>query len=303
MEDIQKVESTVSSAVESTVSSAVENTDAGMELVDEHGFGCIDDHGDHPDHKVEELPVKIYSIGDIHSEFYESMAELEPSLPMVSAKFCILAGDIGCVMSKPDMLRGTLQFFKKRHKHVLMVPGNHEYYKSGFQFEAVNKRLAIMCEEEGVILLNRRTVSIDGVTFIGATLWSAIDDSGAQGLNDFSYVFASKLDYLEQFVDDYRFIKSELLKTLDSPNKVVVVTHHLPTRRLIHPRFQGHPMNSAFYTNLVDIEMMHKIKYWFCGHTHEHGKIKHGDTILTCNPMGYPGEMRFTKLSRETFDV
>lgn len=245
---------------------------------------------------------KIFTISDLHSEFYGKNRELLFDLiPKLNAKFCILAGDIGSVMLQPALLEETLLEFKSRHQYVLMVPGNHEYYGSNYKFEEVNKKLAQICAKTGVILLNRGKVTIDGITFIGATLWSAIDEAGTKAINDFNHVFESKIDYLERFIGDYQYIRSELYKAVETDNKVVVVTHHLPSYSLIHPRFHNDPINTAFYSNVVSKLPMSRIKYWFCGHTHEFSKAKYGDAVLVCNPMGYPGEKRKSVLSTETY--
>lgn len=248
----------------------------------------------------------VYAVSDIHSEFYKMVSDdkLYSLLPAVNAKYCVLAGDIGCVTKQPGVFRSTLKFFKARHKYVIMVPGNHEYYGSDYKFDSVNDTLSKICTEEGVYLLNRSTIELEGVLFIGATLWSAVDDRGFKGINDSYHVFANKVEYLEAFVQDYQFIKKELLATFDrNEGSVVVVTHHLPTAKLIHPRYKDSPINSAFYTNLTDVLPIHKVKYWFCGHTHEFSKTKILNTTFVCNPMGYPEEYRYTKTSIDTYEL
>lgn len=253
---------------------------------------------------AEPVIPKIYAVSDIHSEFFTgNIDHMLSLLPKVAAKYCVLAGDVGSVVQHPDLLRKVFQFFVARHKHVVFVPGNHEYYGCRYNVAEVDRRLFAICAEEKVHLLNRGTVMLDGVLFIGATLWSAIDDAGFDGINDSNHVFAHKVEYLEAFVKDYQFIKEELLKALDYDGPIVVVTHHLPSKRLIHSRYRDYPINTAFHTNLTDLLPMHKVKYWFCGHTHEFAKVKIMDTIFVCNPMGYPEEQRFTKTSVETYPI
>lgn len=248
--------------------------------------------------------VKIYGISDIHSEFFvEKTDKLMSLLPKVSAKYCILAGDIGCVTLQPGLLRKVFKFFVERHEYVIFVPGNHEYYGGRYKIEDINQTLAKICLKEKVYLLNRDTIVLDNVLFIGAILWSAIDDAGFKGINDSHHVFAHKVEYLDAFIEDYRFLKEELQKSLDYDMPVVVITHHLPSKRLIHPRYRDSDINSAFYTNLTDILPMHKVKYWFCGHTHEMSRVKILDTMFICNPMGYPDEIRYTKTSEETYNI
>lgn len=256
-------------------------------------------------HGLTPLATKIYAISDIHSEFYtmHNIDKLLSILPKVNAKYCVLAGDIGNVTECPDKLRKVLQFFKERHKYVIYVPGNHEYYMCGYKKSAVDEKLITICAEEGVHLLNRGTVVLDGVLFIGATLWSAVDEEGFKGIGDSKHIFKNIVEYLEEFTTDYKFIKEELFKSIELDIPVVVVTHHLPSKRLIHSRYKDDPINKAFYTNLTDILPIHKVNYWFCGHTHEYNILRVLDTFFVCNPMGYPEEFRYTKLLTEPFEI
>jgi predicted phosphodiesterase len=247
---------------------------------------------------------QIFVISDIHSEFYEDDEErLLSNLPKIKTKFCILAGDVGNVTTQPKLLKSVLLDLKTRHEYVLMVPGNHEYYECKYDRDSVLFKLREICDETKTILLFRSNIVIEGINFIGATLWSAIDDYGASSINDFSSVFKHKVDYLEAFIDDYRFIKQALYENIGNVNPTVVITHHLPTVRLIHPRFKKDPINSAFASEILDLLPTRNIRYWFCGHTHEFGQCKYGDTQIICNPVGYPGESRRTKLSTVVYEI
>lgn len=72
----------------------------------------------------------------------------------------------------------------------------------------------------------------------------------------------------------------------------VVITHHLPSRSLIHPKYltpEMKPYNQWFYCDL-DYLFSERIKCWFYGHTHTPSKDVIGGVPLLCNPIGYPGE-------------
>jgi hypothetical protein len=56
---------------------------------------------------------------------------------------------------------------------VLFVPGNHEYDMQ--DFDEARLRLQRVCDRLGLIWLDRETVVMDGVRFIGTTLWSDFD--------------------------------------------------------------------------------------------------------------------------------
>jgi Icc-related predicted phosphoesterase len=250
-----------------------------------------------------EPKTKIYIISDIHSEFYSDFNILSEKLPRVTADICILAGDIGNVTKNPNILFDTLKFYSSRHKYVIMVPGNHEYYSCKFERNKVIESLQKICKEANVILLNRSSIVISGIKFIGATLWSLIDEKTASSMTDFQHVFETRIDYASEFIEDYRYIKTELIKSLDAYEKVVVITHHLPTKRLIHKRFIDLDCNSGFYTNILDTLILRDVKLWACGHIHEFATVKYGSSQVICNPMGYPMETRYTTTSMQVYEV
>jgi predicted phosphodiesterase len=68
------------------------------------------------------------------------------------------------------------------------------------------------------------------------------------------------------------------------------MTHHLPSFKLINEKYKNSKLSSLFATDLEDIIKKYKIDYWICGHSHNKNNIQINNTILTLNPVGYPGE-------------
>ena len=102
-------------------------------------------------------------------------------------------------------------------------------------------------------------------------------------------------------IDDVDFLHNDQLQWLQNSiadcgpdDKFVVITHHLPTPHLSHPKYARYEtLNSAFYTNLLKTGVFDpRIKLWVCGHTHT--KMQYTDPtsgIQFCvNPIGYSGE-------------
>lgn len=56
-------------------------------------------------------------------------------------------------------------------KPVIYVPGNHEYYGLDFEAQRAEGRLEA-AKHRNIHVLDRDTVAIDGVSFLGATLWT-----------------------------------------------------------------------------------------------------------------------------------
>jgi len=252
--------------------------------------------------------MRIWAISDLHLEFYKSAQELfnllVPRLP--KADVLILAGDIGYAVEKfkfhPQVnhrtnLTDLLHLFKARY-----VPGNHEYYPA-VQFDRAGclKNLQEVCDETKMTLLDKSTCEIDGVEFIGTTLWSSIDYKTSKALTDCQLVFPHQLDYLEEFMNCYTWLRSELAKSAVKPR--VVITHHLPTDRLVSPLYADHPYNSGFATNVLDKLSLRNVKLWVCGHSHMQNTTKYGDTRLVLNPVGYPNEKNTLPFSDKVYDV
>ena len=73
--------------------------------------------------------------------------------------------------------------------------------------------------------------------------------------------------------------------------KFVVVTHHCPSHKSIHPQFKHATiMNGGFTSQLDDfIAYRPQIKYWLFGHTHWRHEYTIGETVVCNNARGYVG--------------
>src|SRR5205814_80236 len=90
----------------------------------------------------------------------------------------VLAGDIGSYQS--GSLLESADFGLERFSPkagwpvpVLYVPGNHEY--DNLDFDTTHARLRDICKRLGITWLEREVLEIDGVRFIGTTLWADFD--------------------------------------------------------------------------------------------------------------------------------
>ena len=82
--------------------------------------------------------------------------------------------------------------------------------------------------------------------------------------------------------------------------KVVVVTHHSPSKSSTHPRYKHDTiMNGAYSSDLNDFILDNpQIKYWTHGHTHEPFRYMIGQCEVICNPRGY----KYYEQRAEEFD-
>lgn len=233
--------------------------------------------------------MKIRLLSDLHTEFrlpYKTHAMSEYR----GEDVLVLAGDIA---SGSTNTMDVIKHFKAQgFPNIVYVAGNHEYY--GGDFVDFNTKMATKCAQlEGVHFLNPGSVVIDNVLFTGGTLWTNFDDNplsqsaAKRGINDFRVIknfdvnecartYYKHLDYI---VDSYEDRGN---------NKVVVVTHFLPARECIAPRFRGPDLiNDYFANDLGDYISNLSDTTWLFGHTHDATDIVLGDTRVVANPHGY----------------
>ena len=117
------------------------------------------------------------------------------------------------------------------------------------------------------LILDPGMVRIDGVRFIGATLWIDLaldgkaDEIGAhmrasREISDFRGSIQHRgRDFttgesVERHRSDRAFIERELGEAEREGERAVVITHHAPSPRSVRPWFQGDPFNCAFASDL-----------------------------------------------------
>lgn len=250
--------------------------------------------------------ILITLVSDLHQEFHTSTEELLGTMKferLPSTEICVLAGDIGYPLTRKGRklsidkkFVSLLQQFKKRYWTVLFVPGNHEYYQAQElkinDIDTIDQLMRQACQEIGVIFLNCNSWidPLNKIEFIGCTLWSLISSKTWKQMND-SHVFKDMNSYISKHVDHVGW----LTKTLEQKTKYprIIITHHLPSFEMVHPKFRYSDINDGFYSNMEHLlkkKDEYKISAWLCGHSHEkRSKIICGVPVH-CNPLGYPGE-------------
>lgn len=67
----------------------------------------------------------------------------------------------------------------------------------------------------------------------------------------------------------------------------MVLTHYLPSRHSIAPRWRSSPLNAFFLCDLTSLIAEKQPALWVHGHTHDSIDYRIGDTRVLCNPFGY----------------
>lgn len=208
----------------------------------------------------------------------------------------VLAGDIGI---GSQGLRLAVE--QSRRRPVLYVPGNHEYYGQDLASSPAVMRRALA--GSGVHLLDRNAVVIQGVRFLGCTLWTDFRAvSGAQAgdhmawamaaLNDFEHIRMGSrtlhaLDTVAEHLRSRAWLEDQLAANHAGPT--VVITHHAPVR-LAFPRWPlKNPAVVAASVNRMEALMDgNRVHTWIYGHTHWALERRVRGTRLLSNPRGYP---------------
>jgi len=191
----------------------------------------------------------------------------------------VLAGDI-CAY---DMIDDVLKLFGSLFPHVVYVLGNHEYYRTsptamGWLFQQ-NVDLP-----DNVTLLDRGVATIGGQRFVGCTMWFRhVPGAPYNALSDFSEIQDFAPWVYEDNARDVAFLNANV-RAGD-----VVVTHHLPSQRCVHPRYAESSLNPFFVCDVEDVIESFRPALWCHGHTHSSVDCMHGDTRIVCNPYGYFG--------------
>lgn len=240
--------------------------------------------------------MNIQILSDLHLEFHRDAGKaFIESLDPTGVDVLIVAGDLTVARH----LQKTLALFCSRYRHVVYVIGNHELYDSSpAEVDAIRKSTFTMANtwEPGVTSqphaiqnlhwLDNSLVVIDGVRFLGTTLWFAETEESKRyqhTLNDFAAIEDFVPWVYEQNAKAQEFLATHMRKD------DVVVTHHLPSQKSVHPRYTGSPLNAFFVCDVESIIVEKKPQLWFHGHTHGSCDYQIGPTRVVCNPYGYHG--------------
>lgn len=235
--------------------------------------------------------MRLHVLSDLHLEF----APFQP-IP-VKADVIILAGDIH---TGKNGIRWILQTFPDRP--VIYVLGNHEFY--GQKTPKLIGEIKELAQGSNVHVLQNDRVEIDGVVFLGATLWTDFKLNGDVILSEVS-ALTNMMDYRRIRVtpsyrklrpNDTRQSHEQSLRWLDGQikdsagKKIVVVTHHAPSPRSISERYRNDTLNPAFASDLEHFITESNVALWIHGHIHHRSDYPVGSTRIIANPRGYPGE-------------
>lgn len=249
--------------------------------------------------------MDVYVISDIHLEFYSSIKKVMKRVNIIKKwinnpveykdAVLILAGDIGYPFNtkmKRNMLYVEfLTKMKSIFKHVVMIPGNHEYYIHG-NIGYIDNAIHEICESIGIIFLQRSTWTHEsGIIFCGVTLWSNVSKEASTKMNDLNFLNLSYDDIISRHHSDVMWLTEQINQAIVNNYKLIIITHHTPSIKCISDKYISHETTSGYYTNLETIISNPPVLLWTCGHTHSQKCVTINNCKIVINPIGYPNEI------------
>lgn len=201
------------------------------------------------------------------------------SLKRTDDQIAVIAGDL----SSSKYIAVGLKLFCEKFPHVVYVTGNHEYY--GSSFVDVHERIAdMMGKLPNLHWLSNSYCEIDGKRIHGSTLW--FPEAGHLGVHKFMLNDFRMIERFEPEVYQWHDHSRKYLK--DAVEKGdIVVTHHAPSFKSIHPRYERNLLNCFFASHSESVVRDTEPSLWIHGHTHSSFDYMIGTTRVICNPFGY----------------
>ncbi len=270
--------------------------------------------------------MNIQLLSDLHLE----SNPLFVAQQLAGADVLVLAGDIGSYQKGSALLeRGIEDFGLARFSPkpvaeggaawptpVLFVPGNHEY--DGLDWDEAHAAMADACARWGITWLAEQSVVLDGVRFVGSTLWTDFDaltppawdgprsttlelahEKTRQKARDKAFRAANyylnknhalhagqpllAADVRELGLKSQAWLRAELAQPFAGPT--VAVTHFAPSLLSADPRY-GLAPGTAGFCNALD-DLLPHAKLWLHGHLHCPQDYVAGGCRVVANPLGY----------------
>ncbi len=232
--------------------------------------------------------MRLWVVSDLHCD-----SSLWSPAVLPEHNVLVVAGDVS---SSPDgAIIELFRIAQYTYAPIVFVPGNHDFFGAAID-DAFDSLVT-----GGVHVLRPGTpVIISGVRFVGATLWTdfelgddrhASESWAARHMPEYSHVVRDDGDLIwpSDVYNEHQRHRRAIDDALRVPHAgpTVVVTHHAPSVRSLHPGDRGDVSAAAFASDLEELIKRHRPALWVHGHVHWASDYRIGDTRVVCNPRGY----------------
>ncbi len=236
--------------------------------------------------------MRLWVFSDLHLELTRGW-DLPTRDDRPDYDVLVVAGDL-----VPGVERGVAWLRQNvPERPVVYVLGNHEFY--GYDIDRTLEEGRAEALGGNVHLLQNNSITISGVTFVGATLWTDFELFGDSrsamaiaggAMNDYRNIRISKRRLrpehtLARHIQSREFISQELGKPKLGPR--IVVTHHGPHPGAVRTGLETDVISAAYTSDLTDVIVSGAPDVWIYGHTHESENSLIGTTRVVSNAKGY----------------
>lgn len=208
----------------------------------------------------------------VYQYFSDLHLERRLDIPKITqvADYLILAGDIG--QPNTEIYNEFFSYIGKKYSKVYVVDGNHEWFKTDLD-KNNNTRFT---EYNNIYLLENKYILCNETNTLiaGCTLWTPTTNKKK---NEYSIDFITKICSSNEHY------------------KKIIITHHLPSYKLIHKKYTNWSNKDRYANNLDSLlTNINSPDIWICGHSHSVMDVKIGKTRCFINTFGHTINKTFT---------
>lgn len=184
---------------------------------------------------------KLQYVSDIHLERRRSIPNI-----LIKHPYIALLGDIGNPFL--DNYAVFLRYVSNNADKVFLLAGNHEYWHHNQSTEKVRDRISSICNAfNNVEFLSNSVSSLENYKILGTTLWVPW--------------------YKKTYIRNVKWLVENIE---ENPMDTIVLTHYLPSYKLIAPCYQTKKYEPIQYRYASELDHIIKspLKAWLCGHSH-----------------------------------
>lgn len=230
--------------------------------------------------------MKLQVFSDLHLEQLGTAAR--GAIPTAQSDVLVLAGDIHTGVKGIELLADY-------SIPVIYVFGTYELL--GHQLEALHSRAGVVASRTSAHVLENRAVIIQGVRFLGATLWTDFQlgpgresekRAASATLPEFQFIHFNQQrrfsvqDAVTRHWASRNWLASELAHPFAGPT--VVVSHHAPSAESLAPSARSQLLASAQASDVQELKGCAEL--WIHGRTRRSADYRWGSTRVVSNPRG-----------------